>query len=393
MADPKVEQPAAETPQDTGNEAATETPQDAMTSQEAGNDEPDSSGPENWFEERPSEAQLRGEDESDSEDPGTNKTDPSRPSGEEEPKEGDEGDDSDKTEPKGDEPDNGDEFKDEKTVPLKALQEERRKRQEVQAELKAANERVAKRQQARAIKPETKDVKQVAISEDLQPLVDEFTEKFPQFAGMTKEDSPEGQELRTRLEDYDPAIAADFARGITLERKLNSESENISHSETNEYLDQCKTGLNNLFPEGTAGGETASKAVEFAGDRGLAAETILLLTNPATVLTDSTTGKQIHLGHRAVEVAGFIKDSYDYSSSIDPDSLRSSLESELKDSITANVTKQLTEKFRGNDPDSTFRSLGDGPGASEEPEGSGHNLSEAEWAALPEADKAKYLGG
>jgi len=390
--------------QESVTEQATEqeTPsQEAPTSEESAAD--DSGSPEyDWLEKAPSEAELRGEVPE--EEPGTNESDQSRPSGDKDTeipeKDGDGEPADDKGEAKPEDGGDGksdedapakDDEGNERTVPLKALQEERKKRQEAQNRLKEAEDALTRERTAReagTAKPK-KDAPQATIPEELLPDVQEFQKKYPEYAAMATEDTPEGKGLRVRLEDYGPEVAADYAHGKTLELKVKAADESARTSGTTVFLDNCVTELNGLFPEGTASGETATKAVSFASERGLSSETILALTNPKTVLVDPETGSQVYLGRKAIEVAGFVKDAYDFNGSVDTDALRA----ELEQSIRAEVTKELTEKFRGGGDGPDFRSLGDGPGSSEKPEPTGATMSEADFARLSPEEQAKHLGG
>lgn len=355
-----------------------------------------------WAEEEISDAELRGESESNPDESGTNEPDPSRPLDKEggDKQDAEEDDKADKDdsgadgeddpEPKdgeGDEP-----AGEEKTVPLKALQEERRKRQEAQSRLSDLENQISRRQ---SFKPEAApkgDVKQAVIPEHLQPEVDAFKEAFPAYANMATEDSPEGNALRSRLEDFGPAIAADFARGISLEQTMKQGQQSEEGYYQDQYIGACVQEMNNMFPEKSAAGDTAMKAVSFAEERGMPVETIHLLTNPATMLVDPNTGKAVHLGRKAVDVAGFIKDSFDAHTAVDEKTMRAEIESELRESITAEVTKQLTDKFRGGQQGGEFRGLGDAPGSSEQP-GGNRALSEVEVAKLSDAEYEKYLKG
>ncbi|WP_027178775.1 hypothetical protein [Maridesulfovibrio bastinii] len=355
-----------------------------------------------WAEEEISDAELRGESEPNPDESGTNEPDPSRPSDDEggDKQESEKDDKADKDDSGADGEDDpepkdgeGDEsVGGERTVPLKALQEERRKRQEAQSRLSDLEAQIAKRQSFDPVEPLKGQIQRVAIPEHLQPDVDEFMEAFPAYAEMVTEDSPEGKALRSRLEDYGPTFAADYARGVTLERKIEQTQQSEEVYYQRQYLDACVAEMNNMFPEKSAAGETALEAVAFAEDRGLPTKTIHLLTNPGTMLIDPDTGKAVPLGRRAVDITSFIKDAFDSHKATDVEAMRASVEAELEEAITAKVTKQLTDKFRGGPQGSEFRGLGDAPGSAEQPGGT-RTLSEAEVAKLSDAEYEKYLKG
>lgn len=399
--DPRHEQQPIENPTEASVEGGAEQ---AVTDPEAGSDgeggAEDGADDFDWLEESLSEAELRGDVSTDSDEPGANDDpDPSRPSGEEEDGEQDPAGEG---EPKGDDPkddpkpedgagddDGGSEAgSDDRTVPLKALQAERQKRQEAQSRLAELETQLAQRQQPQ--QPSRPAAPVAEIPDEMKPEVEAFKKAHPQYADMATEATPEGDGLRDRLENYGAEIAADYARGVSMERKMETEQQNTRASYDSEYLGACAKELHGLFPEGSATGETAGKAVEFADTRGLTPDTIGLLTNPSTVLLDPNTGQQVYLGRRAVEFAGFVKDSYDGHLSADPDAMRAQIEAELRESITADVTKQLTDKLKGGER--KHRSIADAPGSAEQP-GVNRTLTEAEYDRLSEEEQERYLMG
>lgn len=360
-----------------------------------------------WWEKGPSEDALRGESEEpvrkEPETPGTQQSDPSRPSGEGEqerpegsdrPEQGDAPSEKAKPEAGGSEPDPADEPQEgdrqgadqERMVPLKALHAERARRKELQERLADVETRL----KARQVKPAgTDEPKKAAdIPDDLKPVVEDFQRKNPEYAHLAVEDSPDGARIRRRLVDYDPDLALDCAMAIQADRQLREQVSTSQQRHEGEYLNACIRELNGLFPEGSAGGETASKAVAYAGECGLDSETVGLLTSPSTIIIDPESGKQVHLGRKAVEVAGFLKDAYDLSCSTNPEAVRKS----IADSLRAEITAELAEKMRGTRPETSFRGLGDGPGGGERPQ-SGGPLSEAEFAKLSPADQERLLRG
>ncbi|WP_462327364.1 hypothetical protein [Desulfobaculum sp.] len=286
-------------------------------------------------------------------------------------------------------------------VPIGALHEERSKRQDLQRRLEELETRVQKagaRGEEKAEKPASVD-----IPAELQAELTALERRSPEAAAIAREDSEDGKLLREVLSEYGALDALRDARGMLADRRVTdaerrqeqAEATRMSR-EAEDYISGCMQRISEAVPGAYDEGSAVPRELaQFAMDNGMHSDFLAAVTNPGTLIQPPGSEQVYYMGDGAVGVWTLLHTlSEAGKKATDPETLQKELRAELEQEITQRVTKELTQKFKGAEA-SGYRSLGDGPGSGDTPlsGADAENMSEEEWARLPETERERLLKG
>lgn len=250
-------------------------------------------------------------------------------------------------------------------VPLQALHEERGRRQQLAERVQQLEQYL--QQQAQQPKP---PAPQEAPKDEFKVLDEaEFDE----------------------LVEEDPAEAIRYQARFAKHQAQQAERARIAQTEQQELqraLNRLETRIPGFY-DPTAG--VQAKLSDFAINLGFDPDALAAITDPRTKIIPPGATQPIPLGERAVSVIEAIHKGYSQvANTKDEKTLRASIEKELRDSITKEVTQQLLTKIKQQNPG--YVSIGETPSGEATVPGQAQTLTEAQYAKLSPAERAKLLG-
>ena len=262
-------------------------------------------------------------------------------------------------------------------VPHEALQEERAKRKAAQRQLEELQKRLEAGREQEAGEAS------VALPEDTSEEVRDFVRKYPKYAPLILENSPDGARLRDKLDTYGEDEAADFARTLRVERELDAKKQRSEAEKNMDFAMSCVREMDRLFDGGLQGKE-ATDLVAHLQQAGLEPDTITLLTSPNTEIIDPRNGKRMPLGSRVLELVGYFRDAFRMQQASDPEAMKAAIRKEVE----TEVGRTMMEKIRSG---TSFRDIGTAPGTEETP--AGIPVTEEAFARLSPAEQERLLMG
>ncbi len=248
-------------------------------------------------------------------------------------------------------------------VPHGALHEERKKRQEVQVENDSLTLQVAelqKRLSDQGEKSSTEEFK-VLSDDDLEDLKEEDPESWMQYK-MDLMDHKQQQ----RDKDQDSLLLAQ------------------AQKKTDAVMTKAWEGIQELVPDIAEGGEKANTLANFATAHGFHQGYLAMMTNPGAKITVGD--KTFPLGEGALSLVRLLN-----TVSTNEKSQKETLETELRESITKEVTDEIMKKMKTTNQE--FKSIGDSPSGGSIDHINIESLTEEEYEKLPEAQRQALLGG
>lgn len=323
---------------------------------------------------KPSEAELKGEEEA-PKDEGTSQ---------ETPKEGEKGKAAD-SEPAGDK--KAEEKKEEKPaekkeadkppegfVPHGALHEERMRakalREEVdslKAEIATLKAKPPKEEAPSADEAEWKDFK-ILSKEEFNELLDD--------------DPSEAVRYQAKLSEY-----KDFQRSKKEAEAAKAQAEARTQSLISQWTNKIAETVPGIYDEGS---EVGPKLATFAEENGFDDPSYLeAMTDPRTLIVPYGHNQTYLMGPGAAALLKFLHNAHSKLSGADPGKLRDEIAKELRPKIVEEVTKELTAKLKGAKA-GDFTSLTSVPGSGGDVQATGP-LTEEQWSKLSPEERDKYL--
>ena len=305
-----------------------------------------------------SEEELIGDDTPESEEG----TVPPPPEGDEEPPEKSE----EESEEDAEDTPTADKKPPEGYVSLKALHEERGKRQYLASEVESLKSEIS---QLKDISPAEKQ------GDDFKILSDaEFQD----------------------LLDEDPSEAILYDRRLRVhETTLSSQAEALRTDQV--IIDQSTKAMLEAVPHIYDSDSTINEDLaRFAVEQGFNEQFLPALTDPRTKIIIPGSTEPVLLGEAAVGQVKMLHNLFQHTSN---DEDRAAIDDEIKAAVvkdrketTDRVTKQIMAKFKAA-PSNDYQSLGDVPGSETEPFDVTKRLTSAQVDKLPAHERRAYLGG
>ena len=314
------------------------------------------------------EAQLTGEDEEEEASGEEDNSETPPPS-----------DDQTKSEdPKGDEKED-DETKEEKEeeegdavkpppgyVPLAALHEERGKRQLLSQEIDA-------------LKSEVQTLKQLPLGEEKKTEEEFKVLTDEEFAELLEDDPTEAILYDRKLRAYEAKQAAEAQR----------------QAQEQVIIDRSVKAMTEVIPDiYDPQSSTNAELSKFALEQGFDEAFLPVLTDPRTKVIPPGQTDPVLLGEAAVGQVKLLYSLYQQRNNDNRNALEAEIEAKLTPVITERVTKELMSKIKTSDNNPPgFTSLGEAPGAGDEPFDITKNLTAEQVDKLSPAKRRAYLGG
>lgn len=318
-----------------------------------------------FFEKEVSEAELMGsEPEEKGEDSGTVPAEPAEPAKPKEVAKDSKEEDTEKEETKAPVG----------FVPKGALQEEREKRKQAQAEIDRLRQQLESKPPIEELKPEEKQkelLKSVGLPADFKILSESEED------ALMEEDLFAYNKYQRALRKVERA-SHETAEKQRVEAEISAKTGQVVEGAVRR-METAVPGIHD--PES----EINKNLTEFATSHGFDAEYLNALTDPKTMFLPANGKAPMYLGDGAAALVEFIHNTF---KAQDQTLNRAAMEKE----ITEKVTTELMKKFKSPGSDSkTFKSLGDAPGST--PDIVGGKFSEKDFAKMTAEEQRVALGG
>ena len=200
-----------------------------------------------------------------------------------------------------------------------------------------------------------------------------------EYADLVHSDYAEAQLYVKTLADYREAKRSSEDQGRQRTSAIEAMNRNIATivEASREEIAREVPGIYDDQPDGSPN-EINVKLIEFAKSKGMDAQLLIALTDPASVLTERDAKAGKYLGRGAASTIRFLKNTYE-------------AEQQIETRLREEITKEVMEKFKINA--GVHVSLGDHPAATTTPEDVGQMVTEDQLRAMSEAERQKYLGG
>jgi hypothetical protein len=280
---------------------------------------------------------------------------------------------------KAEEPEGKDESKDEKPpegfVTIKALQDERRKRREVSAEVRALEE------QFRVLQEEKSAVKDEADDKatGFEVLSDD------EFDQLAEDDPPAATKYLKALREHEKRVA-----DIDKQKAEREAFQRDSYERIQKCVDRIEKAVPGIYDEDS---EVNSTLFDFVASHGLDENFVNVMTDPGTriILKDGAGKDRMYLlAEGAASFIEMINNLHGKMAAADPEAVKKSLRGELEKELRESITKEILDKMKSSGSPSTL-SLGDLPGAEDKP--ASGVISEAQYARMSAEQRKKALGG
>ena len=329
-----------------------------------------------------SEAELRGEEETETKDSQesedsqseTKKEDTASSPSKDEKKSDEEVEGSDKKAAA-----KADEAKDEQGkppkgfVPIQALHQERGQRQILTQEVQDLRSELEALKSGKTVIQETEGAEQ-SPEETFEVLSEEAFEE---------------------LLEEDPVEAMKYDRKERAHKAKLAEQAKAAQAETdiiNQSLGMMATSVPGLYDKDS---DVNQKLSDFAMEKGFADfDGLALVTDPRTRIVPANGGRPQLLGETAANLVIMLNTLFQEMATlgdnkVDAEALEKAAEEKVRDKVTKDVLAKLKQPAEAE-----HKSLGDIPGdAGEDIAGLGGPMSEADFAKLSEAEQRRYLGG
>ena len=342
--------------------------------------------------ERPSEAELMGEEKKEDETPSTDEKEkesatPSESKEEEEKEEETEEKEQEKEEAKPKEkeekPEEKEEEKEEKPpkgyVPQQALKEAR-------ADIKALKAEIAELKSAKTAPPPSAEDNKW---KDFKVLSDEDYNK------LIEDDPQEALKYDRKFRKYEKYIEQKDA----VQREQRDLQKKVD-SLVDEWTGNIEKAIPGIYDEES---DIASGLAEFAEEHGFDDPYYLeAMTDPRTIIAPPGQNQTYILGPGAaafLKLLSNLKEKTASQSEVTPEQkkeiqkeMEKSITEKLEPKIREKVTKELTAKFKAGEAEN-YKSITEVPGSEAAPDKLGKVYTEAEWAKLSQEERDKLLGG
>lgn len=339
---------------------------------------------EPMFEERPTEAQLKGEEEDKPKSEGD--AVPDSPDGEDKDKPEDDPDtDLPDEAAEKDKPADKPDVEPEKDEPEKDDGPELEKKDDGPGDLKVAlkdeRERAKAERQGR-VNAETR-------SAQLENRVQELELQVQENAGTDLEDGEEPFKPKTDKEFRELVREDPDAAMIYQRRERRYEQKMVAVKAQDDAEQTVVTDALRKIGEVVTDADVNMNLTDYAVSKGMSKQALSAMTAPGTKIILPGQNTPMVLGGMATELVNFINNSK--SGTVDRDTLVKEIEAELRPKIEKEMASNVVNKLKNKESDTPV-SL-DLPSANEAPDGgSTRDYSESEWAGLPQAEKDKILG-
>jgi hypothetical protein len=266
-------------------------------------------------------------------------------------------------------------------VPIPALHEARREKDDLKGQLDLANQSIQTLQTQIAKpkgEPDQEELKDFKILSDKE------------FQELVEDDVEEALIYKNKLDNY---------KETQTERKRLEQVAEYQNQQVeaviNKSVDRISSEVPGIYEKDSTIG---SELFDFAVENGFNDKFISLLTSPTTRISPvdnegKVSPQSYPLADGAASLVTMLHKLYKASKNSDSDNLRSEIEAEVRKDEREKVTQELMDKFKNETTGTTFKSIADGPGGSNDEPGGKQFYSEGDFTNMSAEEERRVLGG